>query len=149
MFSNTVNPLYSDRLVKSGLHIAVLCENCGLDAAVTKPGCAQTGKGGNAFNSDVAGKRGEPIKSKGRTTEGTERTNTTQVGNRRQARPDHLKWNHTAPLVRENKGSKPKGQGPDNPVYNMYRYLYIYIIWKDTLRKWVIAVVSTEKKRPA
>lgn len=34
-----------------------------------------------------------------------------------------------------------------NPyIYIMYRYLYIYIIWKDTLRKQEIAAVSTVKR---
>lgn len=64
-YFDTVNPLYSDRLVKSGLHIAILCEYCGLDTTVTKPGCAQTEKGGNPLNSAVTRKRGKTTKLKG------------------------------------------------------------------------------------
>lgn len=42
--------------------------------------------------------------------------------------------------------TNPKGQGPGNPIYIICIGIYIYIFWKDTLRKQVITAVSTVKR---
>lgn len=122
-------------------------ECCGLDAAVTKPGCTQTGKCVK-FRCDREKKENQQ-KSKEQTTRENQPTNQQNQGEELKAStatPPPGKPHSTA-WTRMQGGVNPKRSGTGQTlIYILYIGIYIYIIWKDTLRKQEIAAVSTVKR---